>query len=740
METKARVAGGPVRPSGQRASNAVSLTPKEMFGILRRHVLLIIILTILGFAVGGASWYFLRQYLPRYTAKTFIEVLPAVETDPMTIVAAQVQKDIQYGYRVSMASLIKQQSTLQELLRQDKVKATKWFAGRDRDIRKAVKYLQRYMNAYAHRDADYVEVSMTCGDAKETADIVNEMVRLFIASQGGTKRNELSEKLARLEERRARVEAEVAAAYRALDDVRTAWDITDLERPANQSVQHIITLRLNALELQENELVLAVRQVQANIENLRELATGPIAEQIEQAVEGDPVMVVLAQQLAFQEAQLSARLSKFGENHRVVRQARELVNEIRERRLQRKAEMAEQTRRANLENGRDTLIVMQERLAELQRIREQAAAKKRDLDMARVQYEQRQKIRDERIETLNAIKVQVEKFRIMINDPETPKVQPVGLAPEPLEMTSSRQWWLWFPGGTTLGCLFGLGFAFLIEMANDLVRTPKDVARFLHVALLGVIPDESEDDQAHDIDLCQAVHQAPYSLIGESYRRFRTNLELSSTAESVKALLITSGGAGEGSTSVAVNLAEAFVAEGKKVLLIDANFRRPSLQTLFPRTQANNSRIEHGNSGLSTLLTGKCGYKEAIRSSGITGFDLIDSGTMPSNPAELLSSRRMAELITEQRKNYNHIVVDSPPVLLVSDTKVLARLVDESILVLNAAATRRGAAQRAIFELREVGVKIAGCVLFAAQAMKGGYFREQFKSYRKYQTQLAGAT
>ena len=141
--------------------------------------------------------------------------------------------------------------------------------------------------------------------------------------------------------------------------------------------------------------------------------------------------------------------------------------------------------------------------------------------------------------------------------------------------------------------------------------------------------------------------------------------------------------------------------------------------------------------GLSTVLSGRCGYQEVIRPSGIEGFDIIDSGLLPSNPTELISGARMKQLLKHQRENYDYVIVYGPPVLLVSDVKALATFVDGNIVVFNAEATRRGAAQRTIRELREVDAKITGCVLFGVKAMKGGYFEEQFKSYREYQeTQL----
>jgi len=532
------------------------MTPKEALGILRRHILLIIVLTILGSTAGGGGWYLFEKYLPRYTATTYIEVLPPVEKDPMEIAAPQVQKDILYGHRQSIANRIKQQSTLLDLLESDEVKKTRWFERRDGNIRKAVKYLDRYFRAYAHRDAGFVEVSMTCRDAGEAADIVNEMVRLFISRQGTVERGKVNAELVMLEERRRRVKEELDAADKDLDAVRERWGITDLAIPVGRNFQHTITLKLNNLELEKDGLELAIRQLSADISNLKDLATGPITVQIEYAIERDSVMVTLAQQLVFLEAQLSGKRTKFGENHRDVLRIREQIDEIRKRRELRKVEIANQTRRANLKNARDGLHVLQERFEQLEILRQETEAKKKDLDLARVQYEQRLKTRDERVAMLDSIKGQVEKLKMVHDSPETPKVQAVGDAPIPLEMVFSRQWYLWFPGGTMLGFLLSIGLAFLVELANDLVRTPSDVAKFLHIPLLGVIPDASEDSQVRRIELCHAVRLAPYSVISESYRRCRTNLKLSGTADSLKTLLVSSGMAGDGKTSVAVNLAQ----------------------------------------------------------------------------------------------------------------------------------------------------------------------------------------
>jgi succinoglycan biosynthesis transport protein ExoP len=756
MKRDPGLAGRMARPPGAKAASESALTPKEALGMLRSHVWLIIFMTILGAAAGFGGWHLFRRYVPLYKAEAILKVLPPIDTDPMDIVASQVQQDLQYGHRVSLANLMKSQGSLQALLESDQVRNTNWFRRTmrgDEDPLKAtnsaLRYLERNLIAFPHREAEHIIVSMTCARPKEAALIVNEMTRLFVSQHGETERANIRQKLIELTDRQTAVEADIKNSEAALQRVREETGITDLEAPAGKYFQHTITLRLNDLELQESELRLAIQQFQADIENLKQLAEGPITEQIEHQIERDPVMLALAQQLALLEAQQSGRLTKFGENHRQVRQTQEQIEEIEAKKNQRRTEIAEQTRRANLMNAKDNLRILEKRLDELQRLRTEAMEKQKSLDNARALYEQRLKTRDERVEMLNQIKLQIEKLRIMLDDPETPKVQRIGDAPEPLEMVVSRHYLLWVPGGTMLGLIFGLSLAFLLEMLNDLVRTPSDVRRFLHLPLMGVIPDANEDRAVDDIDLCHVVDEAPYSLLGECYRRCRTNLELS-TDESFKTLLVASGQAGDGKSAVACNLATAFVAKYERVLLIDGNLRQPSLHLAFPRNASDQdgqglpAQSDDPNQrrlGLTNLLMGECGYEEAIRPSATAGLDLIYAGPPMPNPAELLASRRMKELIEAVAREYDRVIVDSPPVLLVSDVKMLARLVNGTLLVFNAVTTTRGAAQRTIFELQEVGANLVGCVLFGAEAMKGGYFRQQFRAYRKYlKPQLAASS
>ncbi len=333
---------------------------------------------------------------------------------------------------------------------------------------------------------------------------------------------------------------------------------------------------------------------------------------------------------------------------------------------------------------------------------------------------------------LEEMNTHIEKLRTILADPQVAKVMRAWDAPEPLEMSSPKLL-LYGPGGFILGLFTALALAFAIELLNDLVRSPSDVMKHLRAPLLGMICHANEDDDVKGTDLAQVVRQAPYSIMSECYRQFRTNLKLSGGEDNRKILLVTSGAGGDGKTSVAVNLASTLVAENKKVLLIDANFRRPMTATLFPKSHADAEPTDSSEYALSNYLLGQCQMDQGvIRSSGVDGFDIIDAGPLPASPAEVLASAAMHDLLEKCRSNYDYIIIDGPP-LLISDAKTLAAQVDGTILVFNAESTHRGAAQRSLRELREINANLVGTVLLGVKAMKGGYFQEAFRSYQEYQ-------
>ncbi len=195
---------------------------------------------------------------------------------------------------------------------------------------------------------------------------------------------------------------------------------------------------------------------------------------------------------------------------------------------------------------------------------------------------------------------------------------------------------------------------------------------------------------------------SPRSIITEQFRTLRTNLHFSLPEHELQTLFFTSASPSEGKSTVSANTAVVFAQEGKRVLFIDADMRKPTVHYTFQQPNA---------AGLSTLLTGQATLEDVERVTDIPNLTVITSGPLPPNPSELLGSQIMKEKLEEIKKHYDYIVFDAPPALSVTDAQVLSSLVDGTILVANAGSTEKDALIKAKEMLEASQAKLLGVVL-----------------------------
>ncbi len=718
------VAGRPSLPT------QMTLTPKELLGILRRHVFLIAALTVVGVIVGVGSWYLFQRYYPRFTAVGAIQVLQPAITDPMEFREGGLNKDIYDQFRNSKILIMKNLGTMLELLRKDNVRNTKWFKrfieGNSTNIPRAVKNLQRHLGARAPRDDVHVLVSMTCGSSAESKLIVNEMLELFLAQQRDVATRDLRNQLSKRRDQERKLKRDLDVSNNEMRVVREGTPFGNL---GESYFQDYLSETLGDQQTDLGNLENDIIRLNSTVEILKIRAGGQYDEVTSEQIERDPVARRMRDSIAMLEPLLAQLLTQFGENHRRIKEVSDALKQRKADLLKRQIEIADIFRYADYRNVQDAVITVTAEL-ESQRMRlQEIQAEHKQMNIVRAGYLETASLRDEKQLRLQEMTTHIEKLTTLLEDPQISKVKLAWYSQEPLDKSFPKLV-LFLPGGFIMGLLAGLGLAFAIELLNDLVRSPSDVVKHLRAPLLGMICHVDEDPDVSSADLAHVVHRAPYSLMSECYRQLRANLKLSGRDESKKILLVTSGAAGDGKTTIAANLATTLVAENSKVLLIDANFRRPMTAVLFPGT---NGSPPDPDWCLSNYLSGQCqADNDLVRFSGIEDLDIIDSGPVPASPAEMLGSARMGDLLAQCRNLYDYIIIDAPP-LLVSDAKTLAAQSDGTILVLDAETTHRGAAQRALRELREINATVVGTVLMRVKAMKGGYFQEVYKSYQKYQ-------
>jgi len=296
-----------------------------------------------------------------------------------------------------------------------------------------------------------------------------------------------------------------------------------------------------------------------------------------------------------------------------------------------------------------------------------------------------------------------------------------------------------------LGVISGVGLAFLLENMDNTVRTPEQAQVVSGLPSLGMIPLGSKSANhgsrgkrlalTASKEVVETVTQVrPQSQMAESYRALRTSLLLSNLGAPPKVIMVTSARPQEGKTTTSINTAIVLAQKGVRVLLVDADLRRPSIH----KTLGMGPR-----SGLSNVLTGSATLQQTIAASPIlTNLFIMPAGTPPPNPAELLASSNMRDLILELRGMYDHIVIDTPPTLSVTDAVVLSPRADATILVIRSGQTTKQALRRARDILMQVNAHVAGVLLNAVDLTSPDYYyyyEYQGKYSHYYQEEVAGA-
>jgi polysaccharide biosynthesis transport protein len=276
-----------------------------------------------------------------------------------------------------------------------------------------------------------------------------------------------------------------------------------------------------------------------------------------------------------------------------------------------------------------------------------------------------------------------------------------------------------------LGLTSGVGLAFLLEGLDNTVRTPEQAQAISGLASLGMIPMGSKNSADNGSkrglivtgtkEPVELVTQSrPQSQMAESYRALRTSLLLTTLGAPPKTILITSALPREGKTTTSINTAVVLAQKGTRVLLIDADLRRPSIH----KALGLGSRV-----GLSNVLTGGATLQQAtIRSSVLPNLYILPAGTPPPNPAELMASAQMLDLLAELREQYDHVIVDTPPTLSVTDAVVLSTRVDAVVLVIRSAQTTKPALRRSRDILAQVNARVAGVLLNAVDLDSADYY------------------
>lgn len=270
------------------------------------------------------------------------------------------------------------------------------------------------------------------------------------------------------------------------------------------------------------------------------------------------------------------------------------------------------------------------------------------------------------------------------------------------------------------GVAASVAFVYLRTQLDDSVRVPEDVEIKLHMPLLGVIPLSQE----LDVNVAMADPKSPLS---EGYNSLRSALLYSTASGLPKTMLVTSSQPSEGKSTTSLAIATGIAKLGRSVVLLDVDLRRPALHKAIASLNGANTH------GMSSLLTAQGSIDEALRDTDVEHLKVITSGPIPPSPTELLSSNRMQQLLDELSERFDLVILDSPPVLGLADSPLMAALVDGVVMVIQSDRSRRGSLKASLRRLRDMRTNILGGVLTKFDPTDMGNRYSEYYGYNYYQ-------
>lgn len=422
-----------------------------------RKFSVIVSFSVVGLIIGGAVWLALSKVAPRYTAKVAIEVLPPGQIDPFSFGTRHSDKDLYYQLRNDKAAFITQQSTLENLLRRDKIRDTYWFKQFDNDIPEAIEELVDNLRVKVRDDSHLIELSMTCRDKKESALIVNEMLDLFLKKQQDRATRDVRRKLQKVTYQQRRLRTELQQAQDTLETIRKGTEFVDL---GGADFPDHMAKTLADSEARYNELQSELSNVESHIAALKSQPEKAYKEFIREEIAHDPVMKILVEQLTLLELELAQKRTESGEDGPDDGQVHKMIDIVNRKMEERSAEIAQDVHTSNLRIANTEMAALTEQLATVQKQRDQARRQIKDFDNIRANYEQYIRIRDEKQNLLELVEAHIEKLFAVAENPDVSKVKMVGIAPEPLKISSPKLA-PYLLGGAMLGLIAGLAFVLL---------------------------------------------------------------------------------------------------------------------------------------------------------------------------------------------------------------------------------------------------------------------------------------
>ncbi|HZN67282.1 MAG TPA: polysaccharide biosynthesis tyrosine autokinase [Tepidisphaeraceae bacterium] len=641
----------------------------------------------------GAGFLYLSRQTPVYASESRI----LVEPEGLPLMDKDGGPTRSGNYLRTQCELLKSSEILGMVAELPELRSMKTFAGVDNPLG----LLKRNTDAVAGKNDDLITVSFESPDPAEAANIVNAIVGSYKSYHAKRQLSTAAEVLAILTAEKGKRAKELDEAKKEIESFQK--DNPDVLLAAARS-GNAVSDRLAKTEDALNTARLAAIDANVALESARNVAQDPARIEKWLKFQQPPATSNLLGHVQALELELIGLSQHVGQENANVKGIELKLAELRAR----VAQEHEENFNAILADLETRATALAQRVAVLEEEYNEQYARARDVTAENAKYAALQSAAagfEKEIDLFNSRIKEVQLTEkagpiiISVLEPGRPDHTPV----KPRRGMVLLQ-------ALLAGLVLGSGFAIVRDWTDQRLSSVDEIQSLLGLNVLGVLPRMTGREAPAVRG--QKVQIDPMSDVAEAYRTIRTAIYFGAPEGKTKRILVTSPAPGDGKTTSASNLAIAMAQAGQRVLLMDCDFRRPMQHRIFG--------IEDGV-GLTSVVAAQIPLREAVKPTGTPGLYLLPSGPIPRNPSEILNSRTFARVLEKLEEKFDHIVIDSPPVMPVTDARILGASCDVTVLVLRAQKSTRRLSLHACESLLSVGSRILGVIVNDVPKRRGGY-------------------
>lgn len=707
-------------PSGQpQGPGGNNFRPIDPLRLLRQHAVVLAITGIVGIALGVGVYFLLLETSPRYESTATMEVnveRPTAYEGPGEQRAREEQLSLAINDQIAA---ILAENTLSTVLEMPSVRQTQWFESFNGDtIAAQTELAEDVLEAYRLRNTSFVQLAASTRVEDDARPIVQAVLDAYLTQKRVQSNSDWSGLRDVWQNQLREKTDEITRLRNSIKDFQRRTGIS-----LNSNEKHPIVAQMERISEELGSLRFEADFLESTVNNLQEaIRTGnfePSADEV-QEIEMRPAVAERDQRLRRFEEMLLAARGRFPENHRRIRELESQLDAVREAREETFQEESRKYLQGRLSSASKRLSSTRDVIAQKESELQELQQNKLDLNQQRAELEAMMRDLNNAIEVRNDRQAKIADQQAAAERPDAVPVS-VQQSPTRAELVFPKLP-IVVPGVTVL--LLGLvgGLIFVRELLDKRLKSPADVKAMTSGELLGTLPN-AEDDPSGCREIERCVIEQPAGLMAEAYRQLRTAVVSKMDRRGYKTLMLVAGQPGGGSSTVSHNLAASLARSDRRVLLIDANLRRPRQHRIFGCDAQR---------GLAQVLLDQCTAEEAVHDVDGLSLSIMPAGDTRDVSPELLEQQSLRSMLSGLETRYDTILIDASPALITSEAQSLAKQVDALAVVAAADRDHAGMVSRVIRELDGHRADVMGVVLNGVHAAAGGYYRRAYQTFYSY--------